>query len=100
MQEEEEMNSLIEGDLQGDDEPYEPSVVSVTKRDKKRKSKEKDYEEGEEEMVIESSRRERDRRKSKATGDPGSPVAGKKPKLKDVTNAPPPRPSLLSIAGR
>lgn len=62
LQEEEEMNSLIEGDLQDDDEPYEPSTVSVTKRDKKRKSKEKEYEEEDDEaMVIESSRRERDR---------------------------------------
>lgn len=93
------MNSLVEGDLQDDDELDEPLAVSVTRRDRKRKSKEEEYEREETDVVIESSKRERDRRRSKALEDPDSPKAGKKPKLRDVTNAPPPRPSLLTIPG-
>ena len=39
------------------------------------------------------------RRTNDYAGDRGSPLVGKKPKLKDVTNAPPPRPSLTSVLG-
>lgn len=96
-------------------EVEEPTTVSVTRR--KRKSKDDEEEEDDE---VETRKKEHEKRKSryKDEGDEGdggrkerdrqrsrdreeraapSSYEGKKPKLKDVTNSPPPRPSLATI---
>lgn len=102
LQEEAEVLAVVNGRniVDDDDEREEPLAVTVTRRDKKKsKEKDRDYEE-DRDVVVESNRKERKKRSSHdVVEDPGSPLAGKKPKLKDVTNAPPPRPSLTSTLG-
>lgn len=83
-------------------------TANIARRDQRRKDREfvsqRAAEKGEadiaEELQLDAGRKDREKRKVKDyTEDLGSPLAGKKPKLKDVTNAPPPRPSLTNILG-
>ncbi|KAI0085911.1 hypothetical protein BDY19DRAFT_1043065 [Irpex rosettiformis] len=86
-----------------EDEDEEPTAVAITRRDKKRKQKELDErekyreKEGEREFVAESSRRDREKRRTRDSDETSNPFEAKKPKLKDVTNSPPPRPSLATL---
>lgn len=85
-----------------EDEDEEPTVMTITRRDKKRKQKdpderEKDREKEGDPAVVESSRRDREKRRARDSDEVSNPFEAKKPKLKDVTNSPPPRPSLATL---
>ncbi|THG97634.1 hypothetical protein EW026_g4404 [Hermanssonia centrifuga] len=99
-EEEEALEVIQDARRRGEEEEdaEEPLALTITRRDKRKKSKEK---EGTvncgRELLSESSRRELDKRRSREAEDGAGPLTGKKPKLKDVTNAPPPRPSLANL---
>ena len=78
-----------------DEEEEEPIALSVTRRDRKKKTREKD----DEVDMIDPGKKDREKRRARdLDGAPGpSSYEGRKPKLKDVTNSPPPRPSLATI---
>lgn len=100
LEEEEEVLMVISGAEQDDEEEEDLIAMSVTRRDKKRKSREKEREPEPErlgEPSNEPPRREREKRRSREPDDAPGPLEGKKPKLKDVTNSPPPRPSLANL---
>ena len=100
----EEEEALVESHgvhIQDDDESEEPLAVTVTRRGKKRKSKEKEKEDCDAEVApMDSARSEVGNAGAKECSDSAGTTAGKKPKLKDVTNAPPPRPSLTMAIGK
>lgn len=68
--------------------------MSVTRRDKKKKTVEED---GLGRYGADGGKKDREKRRSKDIDGGPSSYEGKKPKLKDVTNSPPPRPSLATI---
>ena len=80
---------------EGDEE--EPIALSVTRREKMKKRRDK--EDGSERESMDDGKKERERRRIKDIDGAPRPSSydGKKPKLKDVTNSPPPRPSLATI---
>jgi hypothetical protein len=85
----------------------EPIPVAVSRKIKRRKSKEQDERESEREKVavrdgeegspLDSNRREREKRRARESDETTNRTETKKPKLKDVTNSPPPRPSLATL---
>jgi hypothetical protein len=97
LEEEEEEIRMAAGieEAAGDDEVEEPLLVAVTRRKRKSKDKKSDLD-GEPEEAV---KKEREKRKARDRDDIVVPSSyeGKKPKLKDVTNSPPPRPSLATI---
>ena len=90
------MIGATRGDGEGGDEE-EPIALGVTRREKMKKRRDK--EDGSERESMDDGRKERERRRPKDTDGAPRPSSydGKKPKLKDVTNSPPPRPSLANI---
>lgn len=96
-------DEVISAEPMDEDEDDGPTAVTVVRRDRKRKQKEldereKDREkEAELEPVSESSRKDREKRRTRDSDDASNPFEAKKPKLKDVTNSPPPRPSLTTL---
>lgn len=98
-EEEEVLATLGTGEHVEDDDEEEPIALSITRRDKKKKSRENEDVEKEYEGGVKREREKNEKRRSRDTdGTPGpSSYEGKKPKLKDVTNSPPPRPSLATI---
>ena len=95
LDEEEDEMRLAMGADELDDEEDEPIVMAVSRRKRASKDRESDMDR----YVEESGKKEKEKRRSRDTeAEPGpSSYEGKKPKLKDVTNAPPPRPSLATI---
>lgn len=91
-----------------EDEDEDPVAMTVTRRDKKKKPRERELErnvewdrdlerERDRELVAGGSRRDREKRRVRDSDDGPNPLEAKKPKLKDVTNSPPPRPSLATL---
>ncbi|KAI0344949.1 hypothetical protein BDW22DRAFT_1353770 [Trametopsis cervina] len=108
LDEEEEVIAAISAtEPMDEDEDEEPIAMTITRRDKKKKTREKDERERDREkeverdrdreLVAESSRRDREKRRTRDSDDGPGPFETKKPKLKDVTNSPPPRPSLATL---
>lgn len=107
LEEEEEVLAAISvPEPMDEDEDDEPIAMSVTRRDKRKKSRDSDrpldWERGTEltrdrEPVAVESRRDREKRRVRDSDEGPGPLEAKKPKLKDVTNSPPPRPSLATL---
>lgn len=102
MDEEDDMLITMQGRDEEDEEEEEDLIaLSVTRRDsRKRKNKERESESDrgtERDTGDEDGRGERSKRRGRNPEDGPSSYDGKKPKLKDVTNSPPPRPSLATL---
>lgn len=100
MDEEDDMLITMQG--RGEEEEEDDLIaLSVTRRDsRKRKNKERESESDrgtERDTGDEDGRGERSKRRGRDPEEGPSSYEGKKPKLKDVTNSPPPRPSLATL---
>lgn len=108
-EEEEEAIAMISpAEPMDEDEDEGPIAMTVTRRDKKKKARDLDEREreferdtdsrhGDRTASAESSRRDREKRRTRDSDEASNPFEAKKPKLKDVTNSPPPRPSLATL---
>lgn len=95
-EEEEEVLAVISAaEPMDEDEDEELVAMTITRRDRKKKGRDRELDDNS--SAAEGSRRDREKRRARDSDEGPNPLEAKKPKLKDVTNSPPPRPSLATL---